>query len=75
MDEAQALQLHQGGGHLLQDGADVPQRQWAEFTVLQEVVKVLLQHFKHQARVALVLETLVGAHKVELVGVLRTEPV
>ncbi len=75
MDETQALQLHQGRGHLLQDGADVPQRQWAELTVLQEIVKVLLEHFKHQTCVTLVLETLVGADKVELVSFLRTQPV
>lgn len=70
MDQAQALQLHQGRGHLLQDGPDALEQQRAELAVLEEVVKVLLQHLKHKARVVLVLETLVRADKVELVRVL-----
>ena len=59
VDEAQALELHEGGGHLLQHGPDVAQRQRAELVLLEEVVQVLLQHLEHQARVALVLEALV----------------
>lgn len=42
--------------------------------MLQEVVKVLLQHLKHKARVILVLETLVRADKVELIGIFRAQP-
>lgn len=61
--------------HLLQDGPDVPQRQRAELAVLQEVVQILLQHLKHQTSVALVLEALIGTHKIVLVGVLCTQPV
>ena len=74
VDEAQALELHEGGGHLLQHGPDALEQQRAELAVLQEVVQVLLQHLEHQARVVLVLEALVRAHKVELVGVLRAQP-
>ena len=70
VDQPQALQLHQCRGHLLQDGPDAFEQQRAELAVLQEVVQVLLQHLEHQARVVLVLETLVRADKVELVGVL-----
>lgn len=73
MDQPQALQLHQSRGHLLQDGPDALEQQRAELAVLQEVVKVLLQHLKHKARVVLVLETLVRADEVELVGVLRAQ--
>lgn len=73
MDQTQALQLHQSRGDLLQDGPDALEQQRAELAVLQEVVKVLLQHLKHKARVVLVLETLVRADEVELVGVLRAQ--
>lgn len=73
MDQPQALQLHQSRGHLLQDGPDALEQQRAELAVLQEVVKVLLQHLEHKARVVLVLETLVRADEVELVGVLRAQ--
>lgn len=59
VDQAQALQLHQSSGHLLQDGPDALEHQRAELAVLQEVVEVLLQHLEHQARVVLVLETLI----------------
>lgn len=74
VDQAQALQLHQRRGHLLQNGPDALEQQRAELAVLQEVVKVLLQHLEHKARVVLVLETLVRADKIELIGVLRAQP-
>ena len=45
--------------YLLQDGSDVPERKRAELAVFQEVIQVLLQHLKHQAGVAFVLEALV----------------
>lgn len=44
---------------LLQDGSDVPEGERAKLAVLEEVIKVLLQHLKHQTGVTLVLETLV----------------
>ena len=43
--------------------------------MLQEVIQILLQHLEHQAGVTFVLETLVGTHKVKLVGVLRAQTV
>lgn len=58
MDEAQALQLSESSGHLLQHGPDGLQRQRTELALLQEVVEVLLQHLKHQTSVVLVLEAL-----------------
>lgn len=73
VDQAQALQLHQRRGHLLQNRPDALEQQRAELAVLQEVVKVLLQHLEHKARVVLVLETLVRAHKIKLIGVLRAQ--
>ena len=74
VDQAEALELHQRRGDLLQYRPDGLEQQGAELAVLEEVVEVLLQHLEHQAGVALVLETLVGAHKVELVGVLCAQP-
>lgn len=74
MDQPQTLQLHQRRGHLLQDGPDAFEQQRAELAVLQEVIQVLLQHLEHQTRMVLVLETLVGADEVELVGILCAEP-
>lgn len=73
MDQPQALQLHQRRGDLLQDRPYALEQQRAELAVLQEVVKVLLQHLKHEARVVLVLETLVRADEVELICVLRAQ--
>ena len=54
------------------DGADVLERQGLELVLLEEVVKILLQHLKDQTGVVLVSETLVGTDKVELVGILLT---
>ena len=59
MDEAQALELQEGGGHLLQHGPDALEPERAELAVLQEVIEVLLKHLEHQAGVVLVLEALV----------------
>lgn len=52
----------------------MPQGERAELAVLEKVVQVLLQHLKHEARVVLVLETLVRADKVELICVLCAQP-
>ncbi|TNN50762.1 hypothetical protein EYF80_039027 [Liparis tanakae] len=49
VDQAEALQLHQRRGHLLQDRPDALEQQRAELAVLQEVVEVLLQHLEHEA--------------------------
>lgn len=59
VDQSQAFQLHQRRGNLLQNRPNALEQQGAELAVLQEVVKVLLQHLEHKARVVLVLETLV----------------
>ena len=60
--------------YLLRDRAYRRERQWLELGLLQEVVQVLLKHLEDKTRVVLVLEALVRAHKVELVGVLMAEP-
>lgn len=60
---------------LLQDGSDVPEWEWAKLAVLKEVIKVLLQHLKHQTGVTLVLEALVRTHKVVFIRVLCAQPV
>lgn len=64
-----------GFAHLLQDGSDVPEWEWAELAVLEEVIEVLLQHLKDQTGVTLVLEALVRTHKVVFVRVLCAQPV
>ena len=74
MDQSEVLQLEQRRQHLLCDRADRRERQRLELGLLQEVVEVLLEHLEHQTCVVLVLEALVRAHKVELVGVLMAEP-
>ena len=58
----------------MHDGSDVLERKRAELVLLEKVVEVLLEQLEDQARVVLVLETLVGADEVELVGVLLREP-
>lgn len=60
--------------HLMQDRPDEFERQRREFVLLQEVVQILLEHLEHQTRVVLVLETLEGAHEIELVRILLAEP-
>ncbi len=74
VDQSDALELHEGSGHLLQDGSDVLEWQWAELVLLEEVVQVLLQHLEDQARVVLVLEALVCSNKVVVVRALRAQP-
>ena len=55
--------------YLLQYWSDVFQRQRRKLILLQEVVQILLEHFKHQTRVILVLEAFEGSHKIELVSI------
>ena len=74
MDQAELLQLQQGCENLLRDGPDVLQRQRLELVVLEEVIEVLLEHLKDEAGVVLVSEALESADKVELVGILLTQP-
>ena len=57
----------------MHDGSNVLERQRTEFVLLEKVVKILLEQFKDKAGVVLVLETLVGADEVELVGILLTQ--
>lgn len=64
-----------GIADLLQDGSDVPEGERAKLAVLKEVIKVLLQHLKHQTGVALVLEAFVRTHKVVFICVLCAQPV
>ena len=47
----------------------------AELAVLEKIIQVLLQHLKHQAGVALMLEAFIRTHKVILVCVLCTQSV
>ena len=74
MDEAQVFELEQGGEHLLRDGTDELEGQGVELVLLKEVIQVLLEHLKHQAGVVLVVEALVSAHEIELVGIFLREP-
>lgn len=60
---------------LLQDGSDVPEWEGAKLAVLEEVIKVLLQHLENQTGVTLVLEALVRTHKVVFIRVLCAQPV
>jgi len=57
----------------MQNGPDDLEGQRVELVLLEEVVEVLLQHLKHQAGVAAVLETLQGPHHVVLVRVLAAQ--
>ena len=59
--------------YLLKNGPDDLEWQGVEFILLEEVVKVLFQHLKHEAGVAAMLETLQGPHHVVLVCVLATQ--
>lgn len=59
--------------YLLQYWSDVFQRQRRKLVLLQEIVQILFQHFKHQTCVVLVLKALKCSNKVELVGILLAE--
>lgn len=52
--------------YLLQNRSDDFEWQWAELVLFKEVIKVLLQHLKHQAGVATVLKTLQSTHHIVL---------
>ena len=73
MDQSQVLELKQCRQHLLCDWTDVLEGQRLEFALFQEIIKVLLQHFKDQAGVVLVLEALECPHEVEVIGILLAE--
>jgi hypothetical protein len=55
--------------YLLQYRSDPLQRQRGKLILLQEIVQILLEHFKHQTCVVLVLEALESSHEVELVSI------
>ena len=71
--EAELAQLGQGEQHLLHHRSDAAQRQRTEVVLLEVVVQVLLEHLEDETRVTLVLEDLVGAHQIVLVGVLLAQ--
>ena len=73
MNETQTFQLCQCRQNLLCDWANILERQRLKFVVLQEIVKVLLQHLKHEAGMILVLEKLESTHKVIRVSILLTK--
>lgn len=58
---------------MLQNRPYVLERKGRKFVLLEKVVEVLLQHLEDQTGMRLVLETLVGAHKVELIRIFLTE--
>lgn len=60
--------------YLLQDGPDDFEWQWAELVLFEKVIEVLLQHLKHQAGVAAVLEALQSTHHIVLLCVLTAQP-
>lgn len=68
-DDAQRQWSECFSTYLLQYRSDVLQRQRRKLILLQEIIQVLLEHFKHQACVILMLEAFERSHKVELVGV------
>lgn len=68
------LELEQRCEDLLQYRADVLERQRRELVLFEKVVKVLLEHLKHEAGVRAVLEALVRADEVELVRRLLRQP-
>ena len=59
--------------YLLHNRSYTLEWQRTELVLLQEIVQILLEHLKHQARVILVLKYLVGAHQIVLVGVFLSE--
>ena len=51
------------------DRSDVFERKRLELVLLEEIVKILLQHLKDEARVVFVREALVRSNKVEFVRI------
>ena len=50
-------------------GPDIFERQGLEFVLLQKVVQILLQHFKHQTCVVFMGEALIGSNKIVFVSI------
>ena len=73
MNKTEALQLGQRRQNLLRNRPDILQRERLELVVFQEIIKVLLKHFEHEAGVVLVFEELESANEVILVCVLLTK--
>lgn len=60
--------------YLLQNRPDDFKWQWTELVLFKEVIQVLLQHLKHQAGVAAMLETLQSTHHIVLICILAAQP-
>ena len=73
VDQPERFQLEQSHENLLEGGAYVLEGEWTKFTLFEEVVEILFQEFKYQARMVFVLEVLVRTDKIEVVCVLRAE--
>lgn len=59
--------------YLLQNRPDDFEWQRTELVLLKEVIKVLLQHLKHQAGVTAVLKALQSAHHIVLICILAAQ--
>ena len=64
---------HERKTYLMCDRSDVFERKRLELVLLEEIVKILLQHLKHEARVVFVREALVRPNKVEFVRIFLAE--
>ena len=51
------------------DGSDVLERKGLKLVLFEEIVQILLQHLKNEARVVFVREALVRSNKVEFVRI------
>lgn len=60
--------------YLLQNRPDDFEWQWTELVLFEEVIKVLLQHLKHQAGMTAVLKALQSAHHIVLICILAAQP-
>lgn len=60
--------------YLLQNRPDDFEWQWAELVLFKKVIQILLQHLKHQAGVAAVLEALQSTHHIVLLCILTAQP-
>ena len=53
----------------MSDWPDVLEREGLELVLFEEIVQILLQHLKNEARVVFVREALVRSNKVEFVRI------
>lgn len=60
--------------YLLQNGPDDFEWQWTKLILFEEVIKILLQHLKHQAGVAAVLKALQSTHHIVLICIFAAQP-